>query len=448
MNYWMNKKSVVLSICTMAAAALMAGCGTANAGSATDADQNSSGKIEISFWHSMSGNGQEVLDSIVQAYNESQDTYEVKAQNQGSYDESTGKFFNMANGDNSADIIQIGEQNLQSMIDSGMIESMSELIEKYQYDDSDLLQQAVNFYTVDGTMYAMPFNCSSPVVYYNKDVLQAAGYTELPTTFEGIKEVAEKIAQTDQTITPVGMYAYGYALDQMVTNMGGFTINNDNGRAERATEVAYQKEITTIFNWIHDLQDAGYLLNYGSDGTNTLSGFTQKEVAMFISTSANCRNIIDSSDFEVGVAVLPVPEGVEAQGVYAGGGALCAASGMDEETQKGVMDFLTFATSAEVQATWAGGTGYFPICNSAYETESMQKTYEQYPQLKVAADQLLNSKINKVTAGPLLSQLPQLRTDLQTALEAIFNGTDVQEAIDQAVTSTNSAIASANEGVQ
>lgn len=443
----LRKSNMMLVLCAAAAAmSVAAGCSNNSAAAATTGAD--SGKVTISLWHSMSGNTQEVLQNLVQAYNESQDKYVVEAQNQGTYDESTGKFFNMANGSGSADIIQIGEQNLQSMIDSGMITPMTDLIQQYNYDDSDLLEQAVNFYTVDGKMYAMPFNCSSPVVYYNKQVLADAGYSELPSTFEGISEAAAAIAKTNSSITPVGMYAYGYALDQMVTNMGGFTINNDNGRADRATEVAYQDQITEIFNWIDSLDEAGYLLNYGSDGTNTVSGFTQQEVAMFISTSASCRNVIDSSDFEVGVAALPVPEGVEAQGVYAGGGALCVAAGLDETTAQGVMDFLTYATSAPVQADWAAGTGYFPICNAAYETESMTATYDEYPQLRVAADQLLNSKVNEITAGPLLSQLPQLRTDLQTALEAVFNGADVSESISLAVDNTNAAIETANEGVQ
>ena len=69
------------------------------------------------------------------------------------------------------------------------------------------------------------------------------------------------------------------------------------------------------------------------------------------------------------------------------------------------------------------------------------------PQLQVAAAQLLNSNVTPITAGPLLSQLPQLRADLQTALEAVFNGSDVESAVAQAVESTNSAIASANQGV-
>ncbi len=449
------KKNVCKRIAAMAVAAMMlvasfAGC-TNNDSSSTDQNSSSSsasGKLQIQFWHSMSGNNQEALDAVVSGFNESQDQYEVVATNQGTYDESTGKFFNMANGDGSAQIIQIGEQNLQSMIDSGMIASVSDLIDQYSFDDSDLLEQEVNFYSVDGDMWAMPFNCSTPVVYYNKAVFDAAGVTEFPTTFEGITEAAQKVAASNDSITPVGMYAYGYALDQMVINMGGYVINNENGRAERATEVAYQDQITQIYNWIKDLQDQNLLLNYGSDGTNTISGFTQQQVGMFIASSASCRNVIDSStDFEVGVANLPVPEGTEPEGVYGGGGALCVATGLSEDVEKGIMEFFKYATSPEVQATWAVSTGYFPICNGAYDTDTLKTSYEEMPQLEVAANQLLNSNVNSITAGPLLSQLPQLRTDLQTALEAVFNGSDVESAVAQAVESTNSAIASANEGV-
>ena len=447
MKMKLGKRIAAFALGTLMLAAF-AGCSTSGSGSSGSASTGDSGKIQIQFWHSMSGNTQEALDEVVAGFNESQDTYEVVATNQGSYDESTGKFFNMANGDGSAHIIQIREQNLQSMIDSGMVASVSDLIEKHSFDDSDLLEQEVNFYTVGEDMWAMPFNCSTPVVYYNKTAFAEAGVTEFPTTFEGIKEAAQALADSGSNITPVGMYAYGYALDQMVINMGGYVINNENGRADRATEVAYQDQITAIYNWIKDLQDSGLLLNYGSDGTNTISGFTQQQVGMFIASSASCRNVIDSAtDFEVGVANLPVPEGTEPEGVYGGGGALCIATGLSEDVETGVMEFCTYATSPEVQATWAVNTGYFPICNGAYDTETLTTAYEEMPQLQVAADQLLYSKVNSITAGPLLSQLPQLRTDLQTALEAVFNGSDVDSAVAQAIESTNSAIATANEGV-
>ena len=233
----------------------------------------------------------------------------------------------------------------------------------------------------------------------------------------------------------------------MATNMGGYVVNNKNGRSKRATKVAYQEQMTDIFNWVAELVKKGQLVNYGTDSNNTVSGFAQKQCALFISTSALARSIIDSCEFEVGISPLPVKEGKEAMGVYAGGGALCIADGLSDEVKKGVMDFCAYATSADVQATWAGDTGYYPICKGAYDTDTMKQVYDKYPQLKVSADQLRGSKVNDITAGPLCSQLPQLRTDLQTALESVFNGGAVEDALKTAENSTNSAIESANASV-
>lgn len=423
------------------AATALAGCSGTSGEAATTED----GKTVILFWNSMDGSRGDALQKVVDGFNAQSDEFEVQSEYQGSYDESTGSFFNMAGGSGAPAIVQIGEQNLQSMIDSGLVANVSELISANDFDDSDLLEQAVNFYTYDGALYAMPFNSSCPVVYFNQDALTAAGVTELPTTFEGLTEAAGKIAASGD-ITPVGLYAYGYALDQMVTNMGGYVVNNENGRAERCTEVAYQDQMTTIFEWVKGLIDAGQFTPFSSED-DAISGFSQQQCAIYIDTSASARQIIDACSFNVSIGFLPVSEGTEAEGIYAGGGALCISAGLSDDVARGVMEFCAYATSPDVQATWAGDTGYFPICNGAYDTDTLAEVYEQYPQLQVSAEQLRSSKVNNITAGPLCSQLPQLRTDLQTALQSVFNGGDVAEAIETAVNSTNTAIESANQGV-
>ncbi len=424
-----------------ASAGALAGCSSE---SATTTDED--GKTVILFWNSMDGSRGQALQTVVDGFNAQSDTYTIQSEYQGSYDESTGSFYNMAGSTGSPAIVQIGEQNLQSMIDSGLIASVTDLIAAHDFDDSDLLEQAVNFYTVDDVLYAMPFNCSSPVVYFNRSMLEAAGATELPSTFEGITELARTLLATNPDVVPVGLYAYGYALDQMVTNMGGYVVNNENGRMDRCDEVAYQDQLTELFQWVDDLGAEGLVSNFSSED-NIISAFSQGQCAIFIDTSASARQTIDACEFEVGTAALPVMEGQEAMGVYAGGGALCIAANLSDEVAAGVMEFCAYATSPEVQATWAGDTGYFPISSAAYDSEELLEVYTAYPQLQVAADQLLGSQVNNITAGPLCSQLPQLRSDLETALESVFNGGDVDEAIETAVNSTNAAIASANQGI-
>lgn len=440
MDASITRRSLVLGSMAAAIAATAGAVVAPNTAKAAD-------KVTFNLWHSMSGNNQDAINKVVDGFNASQDQYEVVASNQGSYDESTGKFFSLGGGGEAPAIIQIGEQNLKSMIDSNMVKPASDLVDAYDIDTSDLLEQAVNFYTVEDKMWAMPFNCSTPVVYYNKDMFDAAGITEFPTTFEGILDAAKTLHDAKPEVFPVGLFTYGYALDQMVTNLGGFTVNNENGRKERCTEVAYQDQINTIFSWFDQLNKEGLLQFFGSDRTNTNTAFNQQEIALYIETSANARGIIDNAaDFEVGVAYLPISDGGERHGVYAGGGALCTVTGLSEDVEKGVAAFYTYSSSADVQSVWAGDTGYYPISQKAYDTDQMKEIYDQYPQLKVSSDQLQASEVSAITAGPLCSQLPQLRTDLQTALESVMNGTDVQEAIDEAADNTNAAIETANMG--
>lgn len=448
-----NNKLLVHRAAAFTAAVLtaisMTGCGSGEVADSQPAQNmkraESNGAVEILMWHSMSGNTQTALEKVVDGFNKEQSQYHVTAEAQGKYDESISKYFNMAGGKGSPAIIQIGEQNLQAMIDSELIDPVSDLISEYQYDDSHLLPQAVNFYTVDGSMYAMPFNCSSPVLYYNVDALRAAGYDTAPDTFEAILEAAPKISSANKGMKAFSKPVYGYALDQMVTNMGGLVVNHDNGRSGRATQTVYDKQITEIFNWLKALIDADEFVNYGTSSDNVITGFNQGDIAMFITTSAYAAQIVDGAPFEVGVTRLPVPEGTEPQGVYAGGGALCMSKGLSDDVRKGVMAFFEYAASPEVQAVWAGDTGYFPINTAAYETDTMKKIYEEKPQLRVAADQLLTAKETKATAGPVLSQLSQLRNDLQAAEELVFNGGDPVSAIAQAKDSTDKQIEAANK---
>ena len=87
-----GKRIAALAVSAMTLVASFAGC-TASGTTQSGSSSADSGKVQIQFWHSMSGNTQEALDTLVAGFNESQDQYEVVATNQGSYDESTGKFF-------------------------------------------------------------------------------------------------------------------------------------------------------------------------------------------------------------------------------------------------------------------------------------------------------------------------------------------------------------------
>jgi hypothetical protein len=87
----------------------------------------------------------------------------------------------------------------------------------------------------------------------------------------------------------------------------------------------------------------------------------------------------------------------------------------------------------ESQAKWHIGTGYFAINPAAYNEEIVKQEWEKYPQFKVTVEQLQHTKPSVATQGALISVFPESRQQVVTALENLYQGTDPQKALDQAV---------------
>lgn len=132
-------------------------------------------KTVIRFWHAMGGKIQGVLDGLVADYNKSQNKYEIKAEFQGTYEESLTKFKTMSATKEAPALVQSSEITTKYMIDSKKITPIDSWIKKDKYDTSKLEKAITNYYSVDGKMYSMPFNSSTPVLIYNKDAFAKAG---------------------------------------------------------------------------------------------------------------------------------------------------------------------------------------------------------------------------------------------------------------------------------
>ncbi|HCG4536284.1 TPA: extracellular solute-binding protein, partial [Salmonella enterica subsp. enterica serovar Typhi str. AG3] len=114
------------------------------------------------------------------------------------------------------------------------------------------------------------------------------------------------------------------------------------------------------------------------------------------------------------------------------------------EEKKAAWEFMKFLQTPEVQAQWHVGTGYFAINPSAYGEQVVVDAYAEKPQLQVTVDQLQDTKSSFATQGALMDMLPEGRKIMETALETVYNGGDVDEAYNTAVEQFNAAIQKAN----
>jgi sn-glycerol 3-phosphate transport system substrate-binding protein len=290
----------------------------------------------------------------------------------------------------------------------------------------------------------MPFNTSNPIIYYNKDMFREAGLDpeKPPVTFEEFREYAKLM--TGDGKYGFGNYAYGWYFEQLMAVQNAEYVNNGNGRLGTATEATFNSEAgVRILQWFADMMADGSYLHTGRDSGALRSAFVSGNVGMRLgSTGGLASTMADIGDrFEMGVAFLPVPEGMERGGVIIGGGSIWMAKGHPEEEIEAAWKFLKHLTSPESTAYWHVNTGYFPIDRRAMELDEVKALHEEFPHFRTAIDQLEASQVTPATQGAVIGVFPEARQAVEVAIEQVVLGLATpQEALDEAAAEVTAAI--------
>lgn len=414
----------------------------------------SSNTVELVFWHAMSGNLGVALNKMIQDFNDTHKDIKVTAQFQGSYDDALNKLKSAQLGNNGPDIMQVYDIGTRYMIDSKSIVPIQNFIDKEKYDISSLEPNLLGYYSVDNKLYSMPFNSSTPILFYNKTAFKAAGLdpNNPPKTFTEVEQMAKKLTKKDSSgkVTQYGfsMAIYGWYFEQLLVKQNMDLANNGNGRKGRATEVVFDKNgagLKIMSEW-KKLVDSGYVANYGRNTGDTQNAFVAGNTAMFINSTASLGAVLKAVNgkFQVGTAFLPKISSSDKGGVSIGGASLWIMDKKDVEKQNAAWEFVKFMVSPDQQAFWNKSTGYFPVTKKAYTTKVAIDNFKQYPQFWTAVYQLHNSPVE--SRGALLGVFPEARAAVESNIEDMIHGKlTPQEAVNNSAKTINAAIAKYNE---
>ncbi len=446
----MKKRWMTSMTAAVLAAAMLTGCG-ASAGStsasgagsseagssqsdteagqtseaASSAGSGASGEGQtITFWHSMGGVNGEAMDYLINKFNQENDKgITVDAQYQGEYDDAINKLKSAQIGNMGADLVQIYDIGTRFMIDSGWVIPMQELIDADGWDASQLEPNIAAYYTVDDKLYSMPFNSSTPILYYNKNMFEQAGITEAPSSLQEIGEISDALLSKGGAGEPISLGIYGWFFEQFTSKQGKNFVNYGNGRQAAATAVEFDQNgaaVKTLTAW-KDLYDKGYAPNVGRGGDAGLADFSAGKSAMTLGSTASLKQILEdvNGKFEVGTAYFPKVSPEDNGGVSIGGASLWALNNENPEKEAAVWEFVKFLVSPESQAYWNAQTGYFPVTTAAHDEQVFKDNLAKYPQFGTAIDQLHDS--TPESAGALLSVFPEARTIVETEIENMLN---------------------------
>jgi len=402
-------------------------------------------QTEITWWHAMGGELGQKLEGVAQGFNESQTEYRVTPVFRGTYPETMTSAIAAFRAGEQPHIVQVFEVGTGTMMGAGgAIYPAHQLMEDNgkAFNPEDFLEVVVGYYTdPEGNMLSFPFNSSTPILYYNKEIFEAAGLDpeQPPTTWAQVEEFSQKIV--DSGAAPCG-FTTAWITWIHTENLSAFHdlpfATRENGFGGFDTEFVFNNE-TVARHWdnLKKWQDAG-LFQYGGPGggDDAPPKFYSGECAIYLNSSAAQAGVMNNTDFEVGYGMLPYYDDVEGapQNSIIGGATLWVLQGHEPEEYAGVADFFEYLSQPEVQAKWHQDTGYLPITEAAYELGQSQGFYEANPGRDISIKQITLNPPTENSKGLRFGNFVQVRDAVDEEFQQVLTGAKTgQEALDSAV---------------
>ncbi|TMI84692.1 MAG: ABC transporter substrate-binding protein [Bacillati bacterium ANGP1] len=387
--------------------------------------------LKFYFPVSVSGPLAKVMDGMVADFNRLQPGIHVEPVFAGGYFETMAKTQTAVQGGTPPDVAVLLSTDLFTLLDMGAIIPLDGFIEESGGDRfrQDFFEAFWLNARIGRTIYSIPFQRSTIVLYYNKDAFAKAGLdpNAPPRTWAELREVAQKLTVRDAsgavTRWGVGIPTTGftYWLFQGFVAEAGGTLANLEG-----TEVYYNTPQTrrALGFWLA-LQDAGVqppnVTEWGTLPTEFIAG----KFAMVYHSTGSLTFVHTNASFPFGTAFMPA----EARyGTPTGGGNLYIFKRIHAARQRAAWQFVQWMTAPQQAARWSEASGYVAVRRSAFNIKLYQEYAARFPQAATARDQLAyaqaelsthnSGQVQKVLSDNLQAALTRTRTPAQALAAA------------------------------
>ena len=410
--------------------------------------QGQSGKIQIVWWHAMTGVNADEVNRLARAFSESQSEAEVLAVYKGGYPETLTAAIAAWRADQAPHLVQIFEVGTGSMLAAG---PATKQVWKLAEETGVALDPAVyipgvrGYYSLsDGRLASMPFNSSTAVMWYNKDAFAAAGLDpdKAPATWPEVLTAARaikakigtpemgsvKFPVTSSWMIWVQLEQYGAIHDlPFATKANGFEGLDAELRFNGPQQV---KQWDRLLGMAKE-----GLYEYGGRDTVPDALFYSGQAAIGFGSSAGRGQIAANAKFKWGEALLPIDPEVNANPINSiiGGASLWTMTTKQRTAAeyKAVAQFLKFLAIPEQDAHFHQTTGYVPVTFGGYEKSKADGYYQKQPGADIPIMQLARGNVTANSRGLRLGRLAEIRNILYEETEKALQGQQSgKEALD------------------
>ena len=384
--------------------------------------------VEVSFYYPVAVGGPitKIIDGLAADFEKENPQIKLKPIYSGSYQESITKALTAVKSGEPPVMSILLSTDMFTLIDEDAIVPFDGLLKTP--DDQAWLKSFFPAFMENsqtgGKTWGIPFQRSTIVLYYNKEMFKEAGLdpNKAPANWKEQVEFAQKLTKRDATgkVTQWGIQipssGFPYWLFQALAIQAGTNLMNAAG-----TETYYDKPevIEGLTYWVdlvkkYKVHPEG-IVEWGT----TPKDFFEKKVAMMWTTTGNLTNVKNNAKFDFGVAMLPAGK---QRGSPTGGGNFYIFAKSTPAQRDAALKFIKWVTTPQRAAQWGIDTGYVAVRGDAWDTPVMKQYVAGFPAAAVARDQLPYAKAELSTHDN-----QRVTKALNDGLQAALTGTKTPE---------------------
>ena len=408
-------------------------------------------KIKVEYWYGLSGQLGDAVQGTCDRFNASQTTYEINCVGQDGYANAVQNTIAAFRAGQHPTLVQAYDAGTADLMMSGEFYPVSKMMQDYniEIDWDDYFPGISNYYASStGELYSMPFNSSTPVMYFNTADLAAAGIDTAPATWEDFEAALKAIKASGKECSFAYEPSSWIDMEQFSMAHGVPIATNNNGYDGLDSEYVYNttvhvKHMENIKRWYdEDLLE----IRTTQGGLNARDSFAQGECSFYFGSVAShaAVGLLVDEKFGWDVAMIPVYKGTERKNTVVGGASLWVLSGKSDDEYRGAAEYLKFLATPESEEWWVSNTGYIPVTKTGFDALNAKGFYDKAPYKgrELALQSLTYTEPGPLTRGIRLGGFIQARSEWTNEVQAALQGEKtMQEALDTAASRTNDVLA-------
>lgn len=374
------------------------------------------GVVQLTLWQGVNPPAnRDVLQGLVERFNREHPKIQVTSLYVGQEDQQMPKILASVVGKSPPDLLWFNSTITAQLVELGAIRPLDDFLAASPLTP-EIDPAVIESMRFQEHFWSVPFGTNNAGIFYRPSLFNAAGITDLPQTWQELRQVAQTLTKDTDGDGRIDQYGMLLPLGKgewtvfmwlpFLWSGGGELTDNSN-----TVNLINPKAIAALQFWRDLIDDGSAVLSLPERGYE-MNRFLAGKVAMQLSGPWTLGQLKQTGvDFDV----FPIPSGGRKATVVGGENLFLFKT--NQKREQAAFSFAQYVMGEQFQTQWALDTGYLPVNLKSRASKAYQAFLQQQPQVKVFLEQAEFGR-----ARPIFRGYSWISDSLGRAIESVLLG--------------------------